>query len=261
MTINSKLPRFFTRLPAMRIIAPATALLVCLSSCNSPSASKSNASGDLTDLSAPLEDKEFQAPYDPRIGELRLVIAQPSTGLVGSGGQGYNEAVRAQLTQVLSQYRNFRVLDRSVTKEAQAEWQLAAKNAANPKEIPKTEGFSFPNYIVKPTITYVEREIRSDGTQGQWSIAVTLNTEANNTEGAVELVMEVVDVKTLESIITVRSHGLLYDHQRQGSINFGILGGGSSQSVKVPEAQAIRAAEIQGSQQIFQKLREMRAQS
>jgi len=222
----------------------------------SPDVANPSAMGNLTDLSQPISSKQYDAPYEPEMNVVRLVVADSGVGLVTTGGQNENaSAVRAELTDVLTQFRNFRVLNRSVSREAQAEWQLAAKGAANRAQVPSSVGMSFPDYIIKPTLAYVERNIRSNSGSGEWSVVVSITGQHQQSQGAVELILELIDVRTLETVTTVRAHGLLYDKSQQGGLSTGFLGGAQSESIDVPEAEAIREAAIQGSEELFRYLR------
>jgi len=189
---------------------------------------------DVVDLSDSLEDKPFDAPYDPGLGQIRLALAQVSCAVAITGRKSeFEEATRSQLTRLLVQTENFTLASRSATAEAQAEWALVANDAANPGTVPVSPGVTVPQYLLKATIVQVERNIRGSGEDREWTLYWAARSSEQRREGAVAIEVEVVDLATLQT---------LYDVKTSSGGYFLGIGGGSTDTVRVPESQAIRAA-------------------
>ena len=211
---------------------------------------------DVVDLSTNLPSRQFTIPLDLTMPKVRLALAQVSCAVAITGRKSeFEEVVRGQMTELLSGVENFVLVNRAVSAEAQAEWQLAAKGAANPATVIKSPGATMPEYLIKVTVTQVEREIRSNGARGEWGLLITATRERERREGAIELMLEAVDLATMETRHVLRAHGLLYDEKKSsGTLILGI-GDAKTEATRVPESQAIRAACEQAVRQLHERFR------
>src|SRR5437868_2927944 len=194
---------------------------------------------NLVDLATSPPTSQFHLPYDLSLPKVRLTLAQVSCAVAITGRKSeFEEVVRGQMTELLGGCGNFVVANRSLSAEAQADWLLAAKGAANPSTVVKSSGITMPQYLIKVTVTQVEREIRANGARGEWGLFITATRDRERREGAVELVLEVVDLATMETRHAIRAHGLLYDEKKSSGVVFLGIGDAKLESTRVPESHA-----------------------
>lgn len=218
-------------------------LLVCCYFAGCVSSPIASTHRDIVDL-APLSENAFEAPYDPRLGVIRVSMAEVEVAVPVVGrSREFARVTRSELTDLFSRSPNFQVASRSAVAETRAEWDLVAHGAADPTTVPASSGIVLPQYLLKATVTQVDRNIIGKG--GDMILPtgpVTIGLSGERREGGVVIQMEVIDLATSVVVFTARGNGRLMDSRRSARGLFQGIGGGQSRTTRVPESQAIREA-------------------
>jgi hypothetical protein len=212
--------------------------LVVLAGCQLPPVDKAS-SGDLLNLSRPLEAQEFRLTAARGMRPVQIVVANSSdvTGGYGAGGN-YAEIARTDLNEIFSNCENYIVANRSVNRQASAELKL--RESTSPQQ--SATAPATPQFIIKATVMQVERETKSDGTKTAWQYLITAESAKAQRQGAVEVLVEVVGLDKLTTVFATRSYALLYDQTKESSLGLPVMSAAKKSTKRVPERQAIRTA-------------------
>ena len=204
----------------------------------------------------PIPKSKYITPFDANMKTVRLALAKVTCAVAISGQKSeFEECVRSNLSELLTNCRNIQFANRVATEELQAEWKVILAGAANPKDIPKTPGLMIPEFLIKVGVSQVSRSISGKGKASDWQISINTHEEEETRQGAVQLIVEVIDIATSTNIAAYRVTGLLSDTTKSNSGNILGIGFGSSSFERIPENQAIRDACEDATSQIFETLR------
>ncbi len=237
-------------------IMMVTRLVVCLMSpylagcarLEAPS-TKPHARAGLVDQSSAIEHQK--ASLDGKVWGKQIVLAI----VRGEARGGYlvegvdpGEIARLHLAQVLRSSPNYVIASRNALREVAAERQIQAASARGRD----MGSISSAEFIVRVTVTQIERQIRADGTSMEWKFVIGGSERERDRQGAVEVMAEVVEVATARTVYTARGVGLLDEVERQTGTNGLVVRAESGTFRRVTVNDAVRAACIQAAEDIDQ---------
>ena len=212
--------------------------LPALVGCQELPSAQNETGAALLSLSHPLLAPQFALESIPNLKPIEIVVANSSDVSSGKGAGGdYGEIARMDLNEFFANSPNYIVANRSLNRQATAEIKLRQTAGNQALITPVT-----PKFILKATVMEVEREIKSDGTKTAWQYVITASSAKAQRQGAVEVMVEVVDLDTLRTLFVTRCTSLLYDTTKETSVGLLLISNANKSSIRVPEADAIRCA-------------------
>lgn len=230
------------------------ALAGVLSACSSSESYKPSSS--LLDRSQPVAAKRFDAPSDPSLGKVRVRVlagdAKTQDRFTWTAGR--------QMINVLGEFPNFTVLDPENLESIRQEWELADAGVTNPSQTPKATGLSVPEYHIICRVTQVEADIEAQRAASQWEVLIPFGVKSEDRVGVLELVTDLVNPVTGETIRSIRTAGM-FSRSMRGT-NYTIPGvyivysESEKKMSRVPEVQAVRIAVEEAAPKLFAVIRE-----
>lgn len=165
------------------------------------------------------------------------------------------------MINVLGEFPNFTVLDPENLESIRQEWELADAGVTNASQTPKATGLSVPEYHVVCRVTQVEADIEAQRAASQWEILIPFGVKSEDRVGVLELVTDLVNPITGETIRSVRTAGMFSRSVRGTNYTVpvpiaGVYSSSEEKMSRVPEAQAVRTAVEEAAPKLFAAIRE-----
>lgn len=228
----------------------AVGLIAWLSGCTQSErfATKPQPRVGLVDQSTALQSRQPSLGKEVRNQKLAMAIVRgEARGGYLVEGVDAGEIARLHLTNAFQSSPNYVVANRSVLKEAAAERQLQSTNSS---ESFASGTLTSADYIVRVTVTQIERQIRADGSSMEWRFLVGGSTKDRQRQGAVEVMVEVVDVQTTNTVYTARGIGLLDEIEQEQDSRAIFVRSEKGNFRRVTVSDAVRAACFQAAEEI-----------
>lgn len=154
-------------------------------------------------------------------------------------GVDVGEIARLYLVNAFQSSPNYVIANRSSLKEAAVERQVQAASGTGSSSAGTVTG---ADYLVRATVTQIERQIRADGTAKEWRFVIGGSKKERQKQGAVEVMVEVVDVGTTDTVHTTRGIGLLDEVELQQGASAIVIQSEAGTFRRVTVSDAVRAA-------------------